>query len=104
MKLSKDLFESALEEIKGLDDFKGVTEDEAKIIEETLILVSELTLQLPTVDEAKRKQITEMDLKMAKDTLLDIGAAKGLRVGKQSLAILRRTILSTIRVGLVAAL
>lgn len=103
MKLSKDLFESALDEIKNLEDFKGATEEEKELVKETLILVSELTLQLPFVDEAKRKQITEMDLKMAKDTLLDIGAAKGLRVGKQSLEILRRTLLSTLRVALATA-
>ena len=100
MKLSKDLFENALDEIKNLEDFKGLTDEETTLIEETLILVSDLTLQLPVVSAEKRKQIIEMDLKMAKDTLLDIGAAKGLRVGKQSLDILKRTILSTLRVAL----
>ena len=95
-----DIAEEAFEKVKALPDYAELTQEERDLMRSTMRAIQDLTLKLPTLSEEKRQQIQTMDLKMAKDTLADIGIAKGLRIGKRALGILSELLISALKIGL----
>lgn len=95
-----DIAKAAFEEIKHFSDFKELTQEESKLIEDTMRSIQDLTTALPILPKEERERILETDLKMAKDTLLDVGAAKGLRVGKKAMGVLSKALINSVKIGL----